>query len=391
MNVLDITILIALTALGYWWFKYGKYGLIRSVFALVGFWTGFFISTLLTPLVINYVGNLNIKITLFIILIFGGSIFFSYLGGKLGKELEPINNKWKLKRLDRSLGVVGGIIMTIFGLWLISGIIISLPFRNINNQINNSVTFQTINQVMPPAPVMIDRISAMIGDSQLSEVLFGAPLRPVEIAEIPSDEKVLAVVEYASDSTVRIESTVCKDIMTGSGFVVADNLIATNAHVVAGNNNPQVIDLNGRRAGEVIYFDADLDLAFVRADNLAGNPLETSRDTHSRGATAAILGYPGGERLQAEPAYISRDIQARGLNIYREKLATRHMYELQTSITTGYSGGPLVLPTGEVIGMVTARSETEEDVGYAILTKAINDSLKRSQAMPYTIDAGECI
>ncbi|MEX0934683.1 MAG: MarP family serine protease, partial [Candidatus Saccharimonadales bacterium] len=360
MNVLDVTILIALVVLGYWWFKYGQYGLVRSIFALVGFWTGFFISTLLTPLVIAHIDNLNIKITLFIVLIFGGSALFGYLGGLLGRELEPISDKWKLKRLDAGLGVFGGIVMAIFGLWLIAGIIISLPFRDINNQINNSATFKAINQVMPPAPVMIDRISAMIGDSQLSEVLLGAPLRPVEIAEIPSDERILAVVEHASSSTVRVESTVCEDVMTGTGFVIADNLIATNAHVVAGNDNPQVVDLNGRRVGEVIYFDANLDLAFLRASNLAGNPLEISGETQPRGTTAAILGYPGGERLQAEPAYISRDIHARGLNIYRKKLTTRHMYELQTNITTGYSGGPLVLPSGEVIGMITARSETEE-------------------------------
>ncbi len=391
MNVLDITIILALSSLGYWWFKNGKYGFINSVFSLIGFWVGFFLSTLISPFIIGPINDLNIKATLFVVMILGSSILLGYLGSKLGEELSPVADKLKLRRLDSVLGTLGGIVMVIFGLWLAAGIIVTLPMRNVNHQINNSLVLSTIDKVMPPAPVLIDRVSAMIGDSELSEALFGIPLRPVEIAEIPSDKEVLAVVEQAQSSTVRIESNACLETVTGSGFVVDANLVATNAHVVAGNNNPQVADLGGRRVSEVIYFDPNLDIAILRVENLDGEPLTLSRDTQPRGTTAAILGYPGGERLQAQAASIARDIHARGLNIYRSNLATRHMYELQTTITTGYSGGPLVLPNGEVIGMVIARSETDEDIGYALLSKAVDDAVKRARAMPYSMDAGECI
>jgi S1-C subfamily serine protease len=44
----------------------------------------------------------------------------------------------------------------------------------------------------------------------------------------------------------------------------------------------------------------------------------------------------------------------------------RDVYELQANVRPGNSGGPFVLPSGEVAGIVFAASTTEQDVGYAL-------------------------
>lgn len=73
------------------------------------------------------------------------------------------------------------------------------------------------------------------------------------------------------------------------------NLVATNAHVVAGVDNPAVIDANGVHPAAVVTFDPDLEFAVLRTSGLAGNPLPLDHSVAPRGTVAAALGYPGGQ------------------------------------------------------------------------------------------------
>ena len=48
-------------------------------------------------------------------------------------------------------------------------------------------------------------------------------------------------------SVVKVEGVACRKIQDGTGFVVADGLVATNAHVVAGESSTEVIRDDGER------------------------------------------------------------------------------------------------------------------------------------------------
>ena len=52
--------------------------------------------------------------------------------------------------------------------------------------------------------------------------------------------------------------------------------------------------------------------------------------------------------------------QATGWDIYGNVEATRSVYEIDAVVRPGNSGGPLVEPDGEVIGVVFARSTVEQ-------------------------------
>ena len=69
----------------------------------------------------------------------------------------------------------------------------------------------------------------------------------------------------------------CDTIQEGSGFVIADGYVVTNAHVVAGMDEPLV---SGAPDGDVpavtILFDPDLDLAVLRVPQTPGPPLDSS-------------------------------------------------------------------------------------------------------------------
>ena len=58
--------------------------------------------------------------------------------------------------------------------------------------------------------------------------------------------------------------------------------------------------------------------------------------------------------------------EAEGRDIYGQGLTVRNVYEIQAVVRPGNSGGPLVVPDGQVIGVVFSRSTTNADVGYAL-------------------------
>ncbi len=65
-------------------------------------------------------------------------------------------------------------------------------------------------------------------------------------------------------------------------------------------------------------------------------------------------------------AGVLAEFQAEGRDIYGQGLTVRDVYEIQALVRPGNSGGPLVEPDGDVIGVVFSRSTTNSDIGYAL-------------------------
>jgi S1-C subfamily serine protease len=172
--------------------------------------------------------------------------------------------------------------------------------------------------------------------------------------------------------------------------VASDGLVVTNAHVVAGVERPKVIDANGRHSTTVIWFNPDLDLAILRANNLAGSPLSLVDQTVTNGTQAAVLGYPGGGAFQADPAATIDAFTATGRNIYGQESATREIYSLKAEVISGNSGGPLVNKDGAVVGVVFARSVTYDQVGYALTMPQVVQELNGAKQNTASVGTGNC-
>lgn len=77
-------------------------------------------------------------------------------------------------------------------------------------------------------------------------------------------------------SVVRVIGLGCGAPAIGTGFAVEENLIVTNAHLVAGRDQESlaVQNLDGDEFGaSLIGFDPDLDLALLRVDDATFEPL----------------------------------------------------------------------------------------------------------------------
>ncbi len=85
----------------------------------------------------------------------------------------------------------------------------------------------------------------------------------------------------------------CGITSSGSGFVVADGRVVTNAHVVAGVDTP-LVELPGRpaREGRVVYIDPVDDIAVISVDQLDAASLPIAQ-TLAVGSPRRRAGVPG--------------------------------------------------------------------------------------------------
>ncbi len=380
MNIIDLLIILILVFMAYRWYKVG---LVRNLFVVVGTFAGIVIGVLVAPVVMNLFGGSVTKFIVAILIVSISTFAFGALGEAMGSKSDI---RIQSKGLAKANYVAGGVASVFFGLffvWLGAAVIVSSPFKAFNNQIENSVIIQSLNKNLPPTPPIIDRINAVVKPLDFPQVFSGVPQKLAEPVTTASSESVRLAVANAGKSTVKIEARGCGSLVSsGSGFVAGKGLIMTNAHVVAGSNSITVIDTSGSYESEAVYFDPAVDVAILKTPTLNAKTLRISSQIFSRGQEATILGFPGGGDFDAEPAGITRDLQARGLDIYSQNQITRSVYEFIGKVTQGNSGGPLVLSDGTVIGMVFASSENNPGYGYALDGVEISRALGSAGSIP---------
>jgi S1-C subfamily serine protease len=138
-------------------------------------------------------------------------------------------------------------------------------------------------------------------------------------------------------------------------------------------------------------FDPSFDLAVLRTDAPLGPTLTISPSLASRGTQAAILGYPENGPLAIDPAGVTQEVTALGKDIYNNNAVTRGVYALDADVLPGNSGGPLIGPGGQVIGVVFSRSTVYPNVGYALTSPGVLSRVQQAQAHRGTVGTGPCI
>lgn len=166
-------------------------------------------------------------------------------------------------------------------------------------------------------------------------------------------------------STVRVSGVACGRTTEGSGFVVADDLIATNAHVVIGLPEPTIeIEGRGSLEGTVVAFDAVDDLALIEVPGLALDPLPLG--SAEDGTVGAVFGWEEGPRVDPTPFRIDRPVTVRIEAVASDERIERRSWLLAADIEAGDSGAALVDDTGTVVGIAYATTTRGSSVAYAV-------------------------
>ncbi|HSW80413.1 MAG TPA: MarP family serine protease [Candidatus Saccharimonadales bacterium] len=368
-------------------------GLVRQVCSAVGFFVGLFIGAAIEPRLVNLAHTQLSRALLTLLITLGSAMLFLSLGEfvgvtlklKLQKHLEELN------KADVLLGAGAGAVTLLLTVWLITPILVRLPFQGLTDSVRNSVIVTRLNTTLPPAPNVIAGLGHLIDPNGFPQVFAG--LEPAPPSDVPLPKSLgslLPAVKADKASVVKIEGNGCGGIVEGSGFVAGDGFVATNAHVVAGITNPIVIDNNGSHQGSVILFDPDLDFAVLRVDNLAGKVLKINTGSVASKTPGAVLGYPGGGGFSAGPATVLDEFTAVGRNIYNQGATKRDVLEVKANIIPGNSGGPLINKDGDVIGVVFAESSSYNQVGYALATQKVVSELHQAEVSDSTVSSGTC-
>ncbi|MEJ0073672.1 MAG: trypsin-like peptidase domain-containing protein [Candidatus Saccharibacteria bacterium] len=261
----------------------------------------------------------------------GGFIFMS--GGEwIGLRLkEKLTSQHRIDTFDGGLGSVMSVVTLLFAVWLGASILVLGQANGFQQALKNSRILSVLDEHLPPATKVLGSLNQLIDPNGFPQVFRGLEPNP-GTAQLPSLGSFDPVVAAARASVVKVEGTGCGGIVEGSGFVIAPDEIATNAHVVAGVASPKVLDDNGLHNTRVVWFDPNVDLAVLQVKDLAGKPLMLNANEQANNTPGVVLGYPGGGSFDAQPAAVIDHFTALGRNIYGQGATARDVYSLKAKV-----------------------------------------------------------
>lgn len=389
MNWVDIVVLVLVVLSAVHGLRQGA---AMQVFSFGGFWAGLVIGALLTPYFARLVHTSTAKTVVAAVVVFGMAGLVGGLGRLVGAHSSKLLQRLRLGPVDSVLGIVVAVVATLLATWLVASVLVNSRFTSLDAALSQSRVVRALDRVMPQPPTLFSKIESFLSTEGFPVVFSGLPPAAAGPVAAPSSATVAEAERAAENSTVKIVGEGCGVIQEGSGFVVDGDLVVTNAHVVAGIRHPVVEALNGGPyATQVVFYDPRLDLAVMRVPGLHEPSLTLDGSLVQRGVTGAALGYPGGGPFTAQPAGVADAFEATGLDIYGRVQTTREVYEIDSIIRPGNSGGPLVEPDGLVIGVVFARSTTNGDIGYALASPAVLAKVQMAEAASTTVSTEGCI
>ena len=367
---------VALLALFGW-----AQGFIAGALSLAGFALGAWIGTRVGPLLLPK-GSQSPYAPLFGLFgaIVAGGILASGFEGLAGFA-RPVLRVPGLAAVD---GLLGAALMACLGLglaWVIGAVALQTPgARELRRQIQRSAILARLNDVLPSRSLLnalarFDPFPTINGPA----IRVGPP--DAKIARDPQ-------VAQAARSVVKVHGTACGLGVEGSGWVAAPGVVVTNAHVVAGQDDTQVL-LQGQgpaRDATVVHFDAHEDVAVLRVAGLSAPALPFAAATGA-GTSGAILGFPldgpyrvRAARLGATRSVITQDAYGRGP-------VQRRIVALRGVVQSGNSGGPVVDRDGRVLGTVFAATTSGPRGGYAVPDETVRSALRDARG---AVSTGPC-
>lgn len=385
--VIDILIVLFLISA---MFRGREIGLVQQLCSTTGFFGGLLLGAVLEPHTVQLAHTPVSRTFVTLTTTLGCAFLFLAIGEYFGIVLKQKVQSRRINSTDNTLGSVLSGVSVLIAVWLGAAILMRLPYPSLQLEIRESRIISSLTNSLPPAPDVIAGIGHLIDPNGFPDVFIGSEPNPPDKINLPSSSELTAAVNKAKTAVVKIEGRGCGGIVEGSGFVVGSNIVATNAHVIAGIRSPVIKDANGVHTATPIWFDPNLDFAVLRASNLAGEALVFNTKHAANNTPAAVLGYPGGGGFTAEPASVLDEFTASGRNIYNQGRTERQIYEIAANIQQGNSGGPVIDRDGSVMAIVFAQSTTYDHVGYALAPWQPIEEIAQASAQNRAVSTGTC-
>lgn len=386
VDILLVILLVSYLVYGY------RVGILRTLFGIAGLVLGGIAAYFVVPLAATAVPPEWRVLTVIVVALLLLSLGFT-VGATIGRVLRRGVQIVKLGFVDRLLGAVANVVVAALMLGLIASQVSALGVPALTQMTASSAVIKAIDGLTPdPVKTWLAQVRTAAVDDALPWITeaLGVPSETPAVPDVATDSASLAA---SADSVVRISGTAaeCGLGLTGSGFVVSDDRVVTNAHVLAGVTDPVIEAPNELpRPGRVVYFDPVDDLAVIAVDDLDARPIPLGQNL-AAGADAVVDGYPHGGPFTTGPAGVLSVSSLRVPDIRNESSSDRSVYTLAANVQPGNSGGPLLATDGTVVGVVFARATTVQNVGYAMTLAELSPVAAQAASLDAPVSSGGCI
>ncbi len=389
MNLLDwllVVLVLAYALSGYW------QGFVTGAFATSGLLFGGLLGIWLAPIALGDAApSLTVSLgALFIVILAAslGQAVLQFAGARLRDRIT-----WQpVRALDAAGGAALSAAAVLLVAWALGVAVSGTSIGGVTPLVRDSSVLAKVDQVLPRAAQgVLQAFNNVVGTSFFPRYL--EPFAPERIVEVgPGPRRLLTDpdVEAAAPSVLKIRGTNdCGRGVEGSGFLYADDRLMTNAHVVAGVDDPEV-ELDGSSVPAVtVYYNPDLDIAVLALDD-GGAPVLALDGSGRPEDGVAILGYPEDGPYDVQPGRIRSEQRLRSPDIYGEGTVIREVFSLRGLVRPGNSGGPILSSRGDVLGVVFAASVTDKDTGYALTTDQVSDAAGFGRQNTDEVSTGDC-
>lgn len=378
MTVLDWAIVAFTIAFAMWGYRQG---LVVGVLTLIGFALGALGGSRVAPLLLSE-GSSSPYAPLFAAvgaLLAGTLVAVTLESLALGLRQHLVRGR--LLRLADGAGGAALVAAVALGLiWVFGAVALHAPSTaQLRSDVQRSLILRGLNDLLPPSGPVLNALNRVDPAPSI-----GGPTTPVGPPDpaIASDPDVRRV----DRSVVRVLGTACGLGVEGSGWIAAPGLVATNAHVVAGEDDTSIATIDDASLDAMpVHYDPNNDLALLRID--ASIPALELAPNPQRGTGGAVLGYPENGPYTVTAARYGDTSTVISEDAYGNGPINRSIASLRGHVRSGNSGGPLVDSGGRVMATVFAATTSGPPGGFAVPNEVVRAALTDAST---PVDTGPC-
>jgi S1-C subfamily serine protease len=392
MNLLDLLLLLTVVVFavsGY------RQGFVIGAFSFVGFLGGGVLGAQLATPFADAIGQQENGALVGIFVVLGMALAGQIAATAVGAALRE-HVTWRSgQQVDAVAGAVLSGVSVLLVAWLLATAVYRSPFEGLAREVRTSTVLTTVDDGMPSAvrDAFAD-LRRLVDDNGFPEVFAGIGGQSVVAVDPPDAATVAAPgVLAAASSIVKIRGVApsCGKQVEGTGFVYSPQRVMTNAHVVAGVREPQIVLGNSTLPARVVVFDPDRDVAVLYVPQLLRAPLRFQASPAGVADDEAVIaGYPQDGPYRTVPARIRNRQTARAPDIYSEGTVVRDIYAVRGQVLPGNSGGPLLSEDGTVFGVVFAAATDDSDTGYVLTAREVNRPAVTGETATAAVSTNGC-
>lgn len=396
-NALDLV--LALLLVGYGYVGY-RHGFVVSVMSVIGFLAGGALGMWLLPALLRHWNVVDSYVASRTLLLVLGVFLLAAVGQGIavtaGSRMRSGLKEKPGQVADSVLGAVATVLAVSVLVWFLAGAVRSGAQSPLAKAVGTSRVISTIDRLVPAQTGrLFAGFQSVLDQEGFPRVFDGVRAEPIAPIAPPDNQLAAgAGVARAAMSIVKITGVApaCNREQEGSGWVVASGRVVTNAHVVAGTGSETVrIQGVGRSYdARVVVFDPKRDLAVLSVPGLPAPPSTLGTDLQ-RADGAVVAGFPLDGPYRLDSARVRDVLSATGADIYGSPGVVRQVYSLYARVQPGNSGGPLLSPSGAVVGVLFARSLDDVQTGYALTLDEARPVLDVASSSFSPVSTGGCV